>query len=329
MRAAALTFSICFVAWQGCGTAYADEKVEADRLSSTLGWLPENSETLVVANGPFAFADQKKSREGLIHSARCCLPLLVTNEMRKGKLGEQLAGREVLLAVEAGRRFIAPKELGVMPFEGCEIIVFATKERDFLAGIVADLFEEAKDTHFFGKTRVAVFEEEWQDDKWSLFVAQPSADVLLVATAKSFLEEVLSRMNGTGGERAFAVDFAEWKHIDRTAALWGIRHYRKEFADTDPTSPLASGEAPGNVPDPQAIGLAFHIYDNDTVSSRVRYLTKCADALEVFSGQWDRPNSRLKPTLVTGDASVVEVVADYNKAFEFLLLIYLGHGIYV
>jgi hypothetical protein len=249
--------------------------------------------------------------------------------MRKGELGKQLAGREILLAAEASRHFTAPKEFGIMPFEGCEIIVFADKEHAAIRHFVDGCFEKSTGAVFIGDTKAALFEEKWQDDDWTLLIAQPRPGTWLCATNQRYLEELLSRMNEPGEDRAFPDDLAEWKHIDRTAALWGIRHYRKEFADTDPTSPLAPGEAPGNVPDPQAIGLAFHIYDNDTVSSRVRYLTKSADALEVFSGQWDRPNSRLKPTLVSGDTSVVEVVTDYNKAFEFLLLIYCGHGIYV
>ena len=38
--------------------------------------------------------------------------------------------------------------------------------------------------------------------------------------------------------------------------MWGLRHYRKEFAETDPSSPLRA-HAAANVPDADAVGVVF------------------------------------------------------------------------
>jgi hypothetical protein len=40
-------------------TATSQEKADAERLESVLSWLPPDSESLVVANGPFKFPDEK------------------------------------------------------------------------------------------------------------------------------------------------------------------------------------------------------------------------------------------------------------------------------
>ena len=47
-----------------------------------------------------------------------------TIQLHNGLLQDHLQGHKVLLAVEASRRFTSPHGLGMMPFEGCAVLVF-------------------------------------------------------------------------------------------------------------------------------------------------------------------------------------------------------------
>ena len=60
------------------------------------------------------------------------------------------------------------------------------------------------------------------------------------ALASLHLVDLLGRMDKHGGSRALPDRLPEWKHLDATARIWGIRHYDAKDAEFDPTSPLGN-----------------------------------------------------------------------------------------
>lgn len=115
--------------------------------------------------------------------------------------------------------------------------------------------------------------------------------------------------------------------------MWGLGHYRKEFAETGPLSPLR--RAADNVPDADAVGVVFWYDPRAAETANVRYLTAAKDAVEIASHGWHHPNDKLTPTIEVVQPGVVEITAtilDRDLSvpmFLFVLMGYLGHARYL
>src|SRR5690606_41943945 len=66
------------------------------------------------------------------------------------------------------------------------------------------------------------------------YLCQPQPGLLVCATNRSYLAEVLERMQQPAKMRAFPKDLPEWKHVDVKASVWGLRHYRPDRAENAP-----------------------------------------------------------------------------------------------
>jgi len=84
----------------------------------------------------------------------------------------------------------------------------------------------------------SVFEQKLENDLWTIYVSFPQNNVVLVATNRSFLQEVLVRMRGKEGQRALPDSLPEWKYVNRNSQFWGIRHFDRTQAKMDPSSPF-------------------------------------------------------------------------------------------
>ncbi len=304
-----------------------------EHLNQILKWLPVDTETLVVANGPFELPVPQNEIQPFVELTRSLSYSLVT-QIHGGRLAKQLQGTKVLIAVEASRRFISPKSLGMMPFEGCQILKFDDSDHDVVQAAIESCFERASKTVQIGDTKTAVLERELGNDEWSLLVAQPQRGVLICATNQSFLEQIIERMKRENPDRALPDNLPIWGHVNFDASVWGMRHYRKDFADTDPTSPL-SPQAAANVPDSLAIGLVFWFDTKGETVAKVRYLSGAKDAAQLVTQGWQNPHENLAPIIKQIEPGVIEITASFGEddnslnMFMFVLLAYLGHAIYL
>src|SRR4051812_30098208 len=85
-----------------------------------LEWLPEDTETLIVA--PLGFEVPKQEPESTgeqidYSQSFQFLPTGPLSHLQDGLLHKELVGQKVLWAVEGSRRFRSPGELGMMPYE--------------------------------------------------------------------------------------------------------------------------------------------------------------------------------------------------------------------
>jgi hypothetical protein len=120
--------------------------------------------------------------------------------------------------------------------------------------------------------------------------------------------------------------------VDVKARVWGVRHYRKESAEKDPSSPLRP-QAPANVPDPAAVGFVFW-YNADKDKAHARYLSGAKDAVKLVTKSWHLPEEHLTPDIRQVEAGVVEIVTSTSEqetgfSFLFVLMMYLGHGVFL
>jgi hypothetical protein len=252
-------------------------------VETVLSWLPVDTETVVVADLPKGsvlkardFRQRNDQNPNTVLSLREITALFESSplsflRMQDGAFATLVGEHKLALAVEGSRHFRPPHGLGEMSFEGCEIAIFADS-----LGSPQSLLAR------YGKSRtrqeqiegelVNVFEEKMEEDVWTILMALPEPNVLLIASDRGYLKEVLQRMKGAPQNLALPPSLAEWKYVNRHAPFWGVRHYDRSQADLDPTSPFR-GSKSANTPDDRAIGLTFNFDPEKSRTATVTYLT--------------------------------------------------------
>lgn len=303
------------------------ENPQSPDLDQILTWFPPDAEMLYVANGPIEVPEMPYEDDvevsSLLSLQAWAWSLAGVDE---GVLARDLGGESLLIAVEASRRFTVPEDLGMMPYEGCQVLIFDPAANDAVQTAADRALREAPQSIEVGSHSVAVYTETWESDKWNILIAHPRPGVVLCATNQEFLEEVLARMDEEHHDRAFPDTLPEWEHVDRQVAVWAIRHYDEVRAKTDPTSPLS----PGSRHDSEAIGFVFS-FDSDLNAATVRYLSDAEDAIEVLKDGWYDPDENLESAVQQIEPGVVGFTLPVDDEsvgmFVFVLLYYLGHGI--
>lgn len=298
------------------------------RLKKMLNRLPVDTETLVVANGPFEFPDSSKenpSVDEMLSSLSLGLP---SSEV----LLNHLKGQQIEIAIEGSRRFRSPSGLGMMPYEGCHLIQFKESSEDVLKQVMKACLERSEESLQLHNHPVAVLKERLEQDDWTFYLTHPQPGLLLCATHRGYLEEVLQKMEKVPETRAFPASLPEWKHVDFNARVWAIRHYRKESAQQDPSSPLRE-RAAANTPDPDAKGLVFS-FDHKQKVARVLYLSTADNAVGLVTEGWHHPSEGLSPKIKLTQPGIVEVSERFGNdgdggMFVLVLLGYLGHAVYL
>lgn len=195
-------------------------------LEQVFRWLPVDTETAVVARGPVTLEKHDPGRETpSLDRILGSLPVYLLTTISKGAYVDPLAGRAIRLAVEGGRHFRSPAGLGMMPFEGCQILVFEKDLGKDGEDLVAAMTKAVESRKIQGHD-VFTFTEKLQENRWTFLVARPRGDLLLVATQEEFLTEVLKRFARPPASRALPAELPEWKQVDTAAPFWAIRHYR-------------------------------------------------------------------------------------------------------
>src|SRR5215472_7436848 len=223
-----------------------------------LAWLPADTETLLVANGPFWMSNfqtgqevytnhEVTSKELEKHFEGMTLQLF---NFGNGLLEKQLRGKKILFALEASRHFRPPAGLGELLFEGCAVAIFGDSLADRRDAFMKEAAQKAVRIAEIDGQKVAV----------------------LVATNEQFLREMLSRMRNPRKERALPTSLPEWKYVNTRAQFWGVRHFDKQQAKEDPTSPFG-GRKTANLPDEGAIGLTYQCNPNKERKATTSYLS--------------------------------------------------------
>lgn len=346
-----------FLASVGCSTGGAVERPEiasdglAPGVGEALAWLPVDTETVLVANGPFRLEPQNRNNDdrdpdSFYRQEKICFADLMRTYLfylagrancdgRPSPLAG-LVGLDFEFALEGSRRFRAPRNLGMMRYEGALVAAAAPSSRDALQALFASIEKTADERIERSGTTVAIVRARVVDGPFfeteeTIFAASPRAGLLLVANDQGYIESLLSRLAQPSASVAFPADLPEWKQLDRRAAYFALRHYRREgFAD-DPSSPMRE-RAAANVPDPDAIGLVVSVLADSAEPAVARYLSGATDPMRIARRGWT-PSEGPKPRFALAAPGVVEVTQDVEKPlpasrFLFHALGLLGHGIY-
>lgn len=312
-----------------------------------LAWLPVDTETIMVANGPFVYphssAKEDDNQQREISASELEegfeFQTLGLSGFKKSILGKQLEGQRVALAVEGSRHFRPPRGLGEAPFEGCVIAVFADTSDLGSSLLMRNLAKTALRTEWIEGQKVAIFQERLELDLWTTFVTFPQRNVVVVATNRDYLRTVLARMRSEKGERALPATLPEWKYINQQAPFWGVRHFFRGQEQKDPTSPFG-GKKSANLPDEQAIGIVFNYDRSKAGMTTVTYLSGDKNIRpkierELFpSDSEPEANKGLRMQYRDLEPGVVEGSYELRRAesinwFFFMLMARLGHVVYL
>ena len=158
------------------------------------------------------------------------------------------------------------------------------------------------------------------------FWRRPRPNILLCATDKSYLEELLTRLRAPDKKRALPSELPEWKQVETAAPCWAVRHFaRDRSAWTDPSSPIGGGAV---FDDSQAIGMTFWLDPAHQQLAEVRYVSQNPKALEIMKGGWDHLEG-VTVKVTQRKPGVIAIKADLDKDtfgnFSTFVLGFLGH----
>ena len=250
------------------------------RIHDLLRWLPTDTETIWYRRGPFdTFADRPPGIESwdpqlfLLES-----PLL---GVRNGQF--ELKGLTVERAVQGCKNIRPPTGLGGSVWEGCEIYVFSKNSEMKLADTMRDLIANAESVIELQNVQVAVYKEYFERDEWTFHIAMPSPGVLLCASDREYLNEVLERSAKTSKDHALPLDDRVWDYVDRSSPFAMIRRYRKINIENDQTSPFHENSA---WPDPEANALVLASPCDEREQPRLFYLSGNSKRVEIMRHAW-------------------------------------------
>lgn len=318
----------------------------AQLAQQALGWFPADTETVIVANGPFSMPepnrnpDEVKKNQGTDHEIEAefrVLPIGLFG-FQKGLLVDHFKGKQILMAMEGSRHFRSPSGLGEAPFDGCAVIIFATDVTDRANSFIDDSSKVALRAEEVEGYKVTFFQERLENDIWTTFVAFPKPNMAVAASNEDYLRDVLLRLNGKGGERALPDNLPEWKHMNIQVGVWALRHYDRKWALADPTSPFG-GNKTSNIPDERAVGLTFSFDPVKSKTATVTFLSQDESNLRKVQRFFsllksNKEFSELRIGFHETAPGVVEASFDLTKIesadlFDFVLSSLLGHAIYI
>ena len=295
----------------------------ASLTEKVLGWLPTDTETIRVAQGPFKIVETQKLSE----SQEIDVVLQASNYglltyLKQGAYSDLLAGQGLSLALEGARNFQTSEANGS---EACQVLVF-DKPLGAIGDQLMDRFRaDALGCEQLVNQEVLRFEEATEFGTASFMVSRPSPQILLVSSHKGYLRTVLERLSNTAPREKWWQTLPEWTHISPQAPYWWMRHFSRENAQADKSSPFVFGELssddalwlhvdPGQgtggweAPDAKAIGLAFSYFPTDGNTLKFRYLTESSVAETIASHAWMLPPPEIRwPMVERLSADTVEI----------------------
>ena len=206
-------------------------------VEQAIGWLPDNTESIIVARGPLMESTLKD-----IWDRRPFIPSGVVPPPEPDFQQQTLAGslslfkaagnafvqsitRQPIHFVIASARQFGPPVIGSgSTFEGCELIVFDHSVPD----VAVRGAGQTVSVEHIENNQVVRVDSQWggQDKKVSIYYAKPKPNTLIATNNRGSLKTILQRITRLGATRTPLLEFPEWKCVDTQSLVWGIRHRR-------------------------------------------------------------------------------------------------------
>ena len=196
-----------------------------------LRWLPEDTETLIVARSVTLPERPRKPEDANWRDFGVGLATSDLDQVDKGKAAERLRGRKIECVVNGARHFQFFGTPGDLCSENCAIIVFEKGLGDAGREWTEALRKRAVAVHTRVGREVFVFPRRGAPCQ-DIDLVLLAPDTVLCATGHRYLEAVLRRADAISASRALPDDLPEWKRADFEAPVWMLRHIPEEAGKT-------------------------------------------------------------------------------------------------
>lgn len=197
--------------------------------------LPASSETIICSKLPGTL---RSMEQGWI--LRDQLPRLALFSLPDGA-DHNPWPIEFEFVVEGSRNNRKPTGLGVMPYDGCSIILLKKATRSKIEALARQ--DSSKRITVVG-LQTYMFSQLREMDTWKIYIAF-RGDVMFCATDQHFLAEVLSPAKT--GSKALSAFSRETPFVDIKSPFWAVRRFtattRKTKYDASPIDPKRVGYA--------------------------------------------------------------------------------------
>lgn len=313
-----------------CSLLNAQQRDRTLDWSAVLNWLPIDTQTLIVAPQPFVIPKNAEDVDTETSPVDALRRFVLGRLDEFPALDEALVGHAVKFAVSGAREFRRFSGLGLVPYDGCAVIVFAEPIGANLQSVISGLPQEDwSGVTIFKLSTVRSGSLRASPEQLNLFVTQLGSEILIIATDRDSLHSLLERRAGFQPGRAIPRELPEWREVDVTAAAWAIRHFKHTFDSNTKRPALALGPLE-ELDDPQAVGIVYNAQPLGP-AQRLYYLSHNQQVTEITRQHWQWPEEGLAPpkVLLKSDGAAEVVVptpsAEATTLFALLLLAGLGY----
>jgi hypothetical protein len=205
------------------------------QVERALRWLPEDTETLIVARSvllPLPLMDPDRAYTW--QEMGMNLATADFNLVDDGKISKPLRDRKIEYVVHGAKNFDSVSSFGSLRSEGCSIIGFEADLGDAAKEWVENLRKGSKAVKTLVGREVFVFpsttvmEGGFKQTAWQgTYFVLLDPKTIICASSDRYLEAVLRRVDGLPGPRAFPESLSEWKYVEFDAPVWMLRHLPK------------------------------------------------------------------------------------------------------
>jgi len=195
--------------------------IVSPNVAEVVSWLPPDCEAMTVVQEPGAIhplADHYSIRDGISLLAFLELPD-----------PEHPLTFKYDFVVEGSRNSRMPKDLGLMPFDGCFV---AAMRQDQLKGVEAAVKKLANHTGMVGGRNTYVVQAKVMQDSWTWYVSFDH-EYMYSSTSKDFYLQVLGREGKPHADRALPDSLEQWKYIEPGAPYFSVRQLPPMIAQRD------------------------------------------------------------------------------------------------
>lgn len=285
-----------------------DATAKSNDAQEEVGWLPADTETIIVAKSPF---QSLESEPGTV--AVACKALATIGVPKT--FGTSIA--KAHLVVNGSRKYGYPKALGMCPYEGCKIMTFDSKD---MPQVREGIMKAAKESDKLTGVQTWIQKEKSEQDDWTYTFAIVDNRVFC-ATSSAYLKEVLTRMKDHAPREALPETLEQWKHVDLDSTFWCVRNF----------SPASRNLTAGlNMGDKQMVGYGV-LLDPKTAQLKITSISDNKDQFSIAKKLWEWEG--MKPTTKRVDGRTSQFMFEGKETnyrpVVWILLAAVGHGVII
>jgi hypothetical protein len=336
-------------------------------LGILIRWLPVDTESIIANRGPYHNPKGtppdplNPPKVSLVDTLRqfCCGPS-GESANHKPSLNETqdkdpLADLEYAAGIMAGRNFKVPNGLGCGTSSGATIIVLSRQDFAQTKSLMSRLKANANLCTNIGGVETLIFQSAGHryEQGWIKYIFAPVDGVIVQASDKAYMLEMLERLKSMPKDQAFAGNDLNTKELESRCASWAVRKMQTSTMPFDYTSKeylrgrRAKDGEDGFKVDQSNIGTVISIKPNNVVNIKLvggnsellknraegwkRLLTSdSTSAGYLFNPNLKQEDNTVKLIYIPGSIEIEQKCKDYQSAmFGLALMTAMGYVVFI